>query len=244
MAANPAQSSPDRRIGLAILLLAIAGGSADAIVMLGFHVLTAAQTGNTILLAVALVQGQFATGFHAAVSLAGYIIGVAGAEWVMNKGRIPLFQLTPVGCSVLAELISLAILFICWQLAGRNLSVTMAAGIVILAAISMGIQSATVLHLHAGPKTTYVTGTLTTFLTGFVRRLIQTDAIAPPSTTTTHNNVGGPLQAEVHAWRYGFTWLVYVGGALAGGWLFLHQGPVAVALPIGSVVIVLFTGIL
>lgn len=45
-----ATPSPARR-DLMMLLLSVAGGSVDAVIILGFNVLTAAQTGNTILLA-------------------------------------------------------------------------------------------------------------------------------------------------------------------------------------------------
>ncbi|MFY8217364.1 MAG: DUF1275 family protein [Chthoniobacterales bacterium] len=50
---------------LMVVLLTIAGGSVDAIGIIGFNVLTAAQTGNTILLAVAIAQGKIALGVSA-----------------------------------------------------------------------------------------------------------------------------------------------------------------------------------
>jgi uncharacterized membrane protein YoaK (UPF0700 family) len=53
---------------LMMVLLTIAGGSGDAIGIMGFNVLTAAQTGNTILLAVAIAQGKIALGVSAAAA--------------------------------------------------------------------------------------------------------------------------------------------------------------------------------
>ena len=50
------------------LLLTLVGGSVDAMVILGFNVLTAAQTGNTVLLAVAIARGDLVTGASAATS--------------------------------------------------------------------------------------------------------------------------------------------------------------------------------
>ena len=44
-----------------VVLLAVAAGAADAILIVRFDVLTAAQTGNTILLAVALATGNWPT---------------------------------------------------------------------------------------------------------------------------------------------------------------------------------------
>lgn len=67
-----------------ILLLALAGAGVDAVVILGFNVLIAAQTGNTILLAVAVAQGQLAVGISAAVSVVGYVIGAAAGELMIS----------------------------------------------------------------------------------------------------------------------------------------------------------------
>jgi uncharacterized membrane protein YoaK (UPF0700 family) len=72
---------------LVVLLLAVAGASVDAVVILGFGVLTAAQTGNTILLAAHLAQGQFASGLSSAVSVLGYMIGAAVGELVIVGRR-------------------------------------------------------------------------------------------------------------------------------------------------------------
>lgn len=48
--------------------------------ILGFNVLTAAQTGNTVLLAVALAQEKLDVGPAAAVSVAAFVVGAAAAE--------------------------------------------------------------------------------------------------------------------------------------------------------------------
>jgi uncharacterized membrane protein YoaK (UPF0700 family) len=53
--------------------------------MLGFGMLTAAQTGNTILLAVSLAQGRFTIAFHSAVSIAAYISTQAAMSSAANR---------------------------------------------------------------------------------------------------------------------------------------------------------------
>lgn len=238
MDVSPEPSSPDApiRINLVVFLLAIVGGSVDAIVMLGFHVLTAAQTGNTILLAVAFMQGQFTTGFHAAVSLIGYIVGVVVAEWSFDSEQISLFRFTPVGRTFLAELACLLSLQLCWQMAGHNLFEGLSAVLIVLAAISMGIQSTVVLNIHAGPRTTYVTGTLTRFLTVIIRRFFLADTVWSLAKTVQKAN-RPRSQSGRHVWRYGITWLFYLVGAFAGGLIFLHNGSDALALPIVAICI-------
>lgn len=108
MSAAPSAPSLARR-DLMILLLAVAGAGMDAMVILRFGVLTAAQTGNTILLAVHLAQGEFASGLSSAVSVVGYIIGAAVGELVIVRRRdsVPwpsavvwtlVIELVPLGC--------------------------------------------------------------------------------------------------------------------------------------------------
>jgi len=57
-----------------ILVLAVAGGSVDGVLIPAFNVLTGAQTGNTVLLGVALAQGRLATALGSMVSVVWYVI--------------------------------------------------------------------------------------------------------------------------------------------------------------------------
>jgi hypothetical protein len=103
-----------------LLLLAVAGASVDAVVILGFGVLTAAQTGNTILLAAHLAQGQFASGLSSAVSVLGYMIGAAVGELVIVGRRDSASWPSAVGWTLVAELVPLDCLLSYWHLAGPN----------------------------------------------------------------------------------------------------------------------------
>jgi uncharacterized membrane protein YoaK (UPF0700 family) len=247
MSAAPAAatSSPPSSLArrdLLVLLLALAGGGVDAVVILGFGVLTAAQTGNTILLAVALAQGQFTTGVHSATSIAGYMLGAAVGELVIVGRRVGASWLTPVGRTLLAELVPLVGLLIAWRLAGPNPDAGTSTGLVALAAMAMGIQSAAVLRIHAGPTTTYVTGTLTTFTTETIRWLRLIETAAPLASTPQEPSGTGVLSSE-RPWIYGVTWLVYAGGALSSGLLFLWVGAAALFLPIAAIVAVVVAGL-
>lgn len=231
-----------RSADILVLLLSVAGGSVDAVIILGFHVLTAAQTGNTILLAVALAEGRFATGFHAAVSVIGYMAGAAVGELIIIRRRNSESWLSPVGWGLVVELVALSGLLVSWRLAGQNPTVGTSAGLVVFAAVAMGIQSAVVLRLHVGPTTTYVTGTLTTFMTETVRWLHLVKSAPPPAIEA--RDPGSVLSSPSNGPAiYGIAWLVYAGGAFVGGLLFLRVREVALALPIVAIVAAIVTGV-
>jgi uncharacterized membrane protein YoaK (UPF0700 family) len=224
-----------------LLLLAVAGASVDAMVILRFGVLTAAQTGNTILLAVHLAQGQFASGLSSAVSVGGYIIGAAVGELVIVGRGDSAPWLSAVGWTLVAELVPLSCLLSFWHLAGPHPGQGTIMGLVALAAIAIGIQSAAVLRLHSGPTTTYVTGTLTTFTTETIRwlQLIET---APHLVPTRQELDSASLLSDDSPWIYGITWLVYAVGAVVSGVLFLRVGEGALVLPIATIVAVILVG--
>jgi uncharacterized membrane protein YoaK (UPF0700 family) len=209
--------------------------------ILGFNVLTAAQTGNTILLAVSIAQGRFATGFYAAVSVIGYMVGAAVGELVLVRRRDSASWLSPVGWGLVVELVALCGLLVSWRLAGRNPPVGMSAGLVAFAAVAMGIQSAAVLRLHLGPTTTYVTGTLTTFMTETIRRLplVETAPARAPEAQDPGSSILSPNGPVL----YGVVWLVYAGGACVSGLLFLRVREAALALPIIAIVAAIAAGV-
>jgi uncharacterized membrane protein YoaK (UPF0700 family) len=224
-----------------VLLLSLAGGSVDAVMILGFNVLTAAQTGNTILLAVSIAEGRFATGFDAAVSVIGYMVGAAMGELVIVKRRDSASRLSPVGWGLVVELVALSGLLIYWRLAGHTPAVGTSAGLVAFAAVAMGIQSAAVLRLHLGPTTTYVTGTLTTFMTETIRRLHLVETA--PATALAAQDRGSAILPPNGPVLYGVVWLVYAGGACVSGLLFLRVREVALALPIVAIAAAIAAGI-
>ncbi len=223
------------------LLLAIGGGSVDAAILLGFGVLTAGQTGNTILLATALAQGRITSGLHSAVSIVGYISGTVVGELILVARRDAASRLDPVGWTLVAELVPLGSLLILWHLVGTNPDAGTGAVLVALGAMAMGVQSAAVLRLHTGPTTTYVTGMLTTFTTETIRWLHLVEA-AGPVAPTEQDASGASVLSSDRPWVYGMTWLVYAGGALASALLFLWVGTAALVLPIAAILAVVVAG--
>jgi uncharacterized membrane protein YoaK (UPF0700 family) len=227
-----------------LLLLSVAGGSVDAMNILGFGILTAAQTGNTILLAVSFALGEFAIAFYSGVSVVAYMIGAAAGEIiVVKRHRDP--GLWPVVWTLLAELAPLICFLVLWHLAGHAPATAVAAVLVALSAVSMGMQSAAVKRLHLGPATTYITGTLTTFMTETIRSFSVVQA-ARPQTYGTHDPSRAqqsPQEQRNHPFIYGLSWVVYAGGAVAGAMLYLKFEEIALILPIATIVTVIIAGV-
>jgi len=228
------------RRDLVLLLLAFAGGGTDAVAILGFNVLTAAQTGNTILLAVAVARGQFAIGISAAISVLGYVAGVAIGEFfiVRHPGSLP--GRSGIVSALIAELFLLACLLLFWLAAGSTPGHEMTGLLVALAAVAMGIQSAAVLRLHAGQTTTYITGMLTNFTTGMIRWLLPGKPSQP-----TRQNPGTPekLSGSNKPWKYGLIWVIYAAGAVFSGLLFCHTGMLwALLLPMATIAAAIVLG--
>jgi uncharacterized membrane protein YoaK (UPF0700 family) len=215
-----------------ILLLALAGAGVDAVVILGFSVLTAAQTGNTILLAVAIARGDIGTGISATVSIAGFVVGAAVGEWV--TARRPDSQ--PGGSgpdrALILELAVLTVLIVSWRLAEPVGGQSVGNAVVALAAVAMGIQSAAVLRLRAHP-TTYVTGILTNFTTGVMQGMFPRTAPSPAQPVG-HRPGSGDEPPGEGPWKNGLTWVVYAIGAIFGAILFLRVGEMALLVPLGA----------
>ncbi|MGB5831572.1 MAG: YoaK family protein [Thiohalocapsa sp.] len=148
-------------------LLVVAGGSVDAVVLLGFNVLTAAQTGNTMLLAVALARGDAVGGISAALSVLAFVLGVTLGAVLLRRVATNPASLLP---TLLTEAVLLGGLLGFW-ISVQPLSRHEELGVIALAALAMGLQSALALHLR-GPSTTYMTGTLATFSTGLVEWML------------------------------------------------------------------------
>jgi uncharacterized membrane protein YoaK (UPF0700 family) len=223
-----------------ILLLAIAGAGVDAAMILGFGVLTAAQSGNTVLLAVSLAESRFASGLNSGISVLGYVIGAAAGELVIVGHRDSEPWPSAVRRALLAELVPLGCLLVGWHLAGSHPPQRTTVALIAVAAFAMGIQSVAVLRVHAGPTTTYVTGTLTTFTTEMVRwlRFVRS---APAASPTRENRRSGSRLSRSGPWMYGATWIVYLVAAVVAGLVFTRAQEMALLLPIVAILAVIAT---
>ncbi len=125
------------------------------------------------------------------------------------------------------ELVFVAMLLVAAHIAGDGVGPGGKLLLIGLAAIAMGAQSATVMNLHRGVTTTYVTGTLTTFSIGVARW--RRNARTHPA---------DPRNAEP-PWLYGVTWIVYLAGALASASLIGWLPSVALLLPLAMIALVM-----
>lgn len=189
-----------------VLLLAAGAGAVDAMVIAGFQVLTAAQTGNTILFAVALARGEWRTGLTSGVSVLGFVLGALAGSWILVRAGWTVSRL------LVLEILTLCGALALWMLV-RDPEPAAASIIILATACAMGLQSAVMLHLNAS-STTYVTGVLAAF---------ARDVAAPRRP---------PSSLPRPAGKEGFVWLVYFAGAVGGASFFLRHGPPVMMLPL------------
>jgi uncharacterized membrane protein YoaK (UPF0700 family) len=222
------------RWDLMILLLAVVGGSVDVVVYRAFDALPGPQTGNTVLLGVALAHGQFPLATTRSAALFGYLVGAAIGQIMIVKHRGSWPWPSAVGTIEIVELMFLGALIVAWRLVGAQPAGITKDLFVAMSAIAMGIQSAVVLDLpDAKPTTTYITGMLTIFVTHLIQflHLIETS----PEINMPTMSLSGP-------WIYGLTWVFYLSGAVAGGLLFSFVHKNALVLPITLLAAVILLG--
>lgn len=129
-----------------LLLLAGIAGSIDAIGCLKpGQVLTANMTGNTILMGVSIGQGKLIHATRAFVALIGFITGVAIGAAIMNR-REKGWQQTLSYSLTIEFFLVLSVVLLWLELMNSYHGFVVMASIII-SAVSMGLQSATVRHL-------------------------------------------------------------------------------------------------
>jgi uncharacterized membrane protein YoaK (UPF0700 family) len=212
------------------LLLSFAGG-ADAAGYIGLgRVFSSNMTGNLVLFGIYLGQGHFSAAFRALFVLAIFVVGACLGAWMGR--RIDGQNWPRLARRLLGVEAVLLVLFA----AGWALGVTAAGPVphlrhvlLLLLTLAMGIQAAALHQLSLpGVKTTAVTGTLTTLVTGIVHLFSLSPAAATP--------------AQTSFMRVGFQTLVvilYAGGAVVSGVLMLHAPRWAGCGPAAAVLFVL-----
>jgi uncharacterized membrane protein YoaK (UPF0700 family) len=138
-------------------------------------VFTSVMTGNIVLWGLAAARGSLSLAGHAAVSIAGYIIGVAAGTWISHgftRESAPARDsvLPPhVNWVLLAEFVLLAGFTAGWEATGTNPAGWAQFCLLAVAAAAMGAQSSAVNDMGlAHVSTTYLTGTLTGLVSSLV----------------------------------------------------------------------------
>lgn len=150
-------------IHVRLLALAVAAGSIDAASFLGLdQVFTANQTGNTVLLGIAIGEGDGHAIARTGVSVAGFVVGVALATLAL-RGLTAGWS-RRIGFVLVAEAVILGLAAALWSALG-------AVALIVIVSAAIGTQSAAASRVGVpGITTTFVTGTLTRFAGQLVDR--------------------------------------------------------------------------
>ena len=225
-----------------LLVLTFAAGLVDAISYLEMgHVFTAMMTGNTVLLALALGQGEIMAALRSTLALAAFSAGAAAGATVLLRGRAR-GEWPPVVTAALAlEGVVLAVFGAMWHAkpaaAGAD-AVTVV--LIALSGLAMGIQAAAVRHLGVpGVASTYITGTLTSLMAELVGWLSPRGASSSGEAAE-----GWPTgSASRHLRLLAAVFLVYGAGALTGAVLRTRSSSLLAWLPFGCVAVVVLHGL-
>jgi uncharacterized membrane protein YoaK (UPF0700 family) len=161
---------------LLLFLLALAAGSADGWSYFGLgHAFVANMTGNTVLIGMAVFQHT--APLTPAISLGCYAVGAALAALITRNMCPRSLWPAAVSRTLLLETLLMVAAATGWVLLHRTaLHPSAAARNLLLACVAaaIGMQSGAMLQLKIpGIVTTYVTGTLTSLITGLARLLTQ-----------------------------------------------------------------------
>jgi uncharacterized membrane protein YoaK (UPF0700 family) len=227
-----------------LLLLSLAAASLDAISYLGLgRVFTAMMTGNTVLLGLALAQGEVLAALRSILALIGFAIGVFVGAIIVERESEPAEWPAAVTAALAFETMILIIFAASFTLFG-NTREGIVYLLIVLSAFAMGVQSAAVRRLGVpGIATTYITGTLTSLmvdLLGWLRSIAARLPVARPI---------GLREVERVPWdqRVGLLASVvalYCFGALIGAILQVYSPPLANFFPLAAVMLVVINAVL
>jgi len=198
-----------------LLMLTWAAGIVDAISYLGLgRVFTAMMTGNTVLLALAVSEGESMAVMRSAHALAfeGLLLGVFAVVWYSTQ----MARTTGI-TNILIVLSGLAM------------------GIQAAAVRHVRVP---------GVATTYITGTLTSLmadLVGWLRSMSASSSRATPADQGRHQPSPG-VNWEERVGLLSAVFLVYGLGALVGGILLSRSSTLVALLPLVAVALVVVNG--
>ncbi len=224
-----------------VLMLTWAAGSVDAISYLALdHVFTANMTGNTVLLGLALGQGHGWAALRSIVALAGFALGAALGAIIVERGPKRGDWPAAVTKAIFLEGVILGIFAVTWHVPGIARSGGVVYALIALSAVAMGMQSAAIRHLNVpGVATTYITGTLTSFMAGFVGWLGSVDLLSSTSKSVANTAVPASPAAKKHGARLqAAVFFVYGLAAVASGIIQVRWSSFVTLSPLVAVALV------
>jgi uncharacterized membrane protein YoaK (UPF0700 family) len=225
-----------------LLALTWAAGSVDAISYLGLgHVFTAMMTGNTVLLGLALAQGEVLAALRSIVALIGFSIGVFVGAMIVERESQPAEWPAAVTAALAVETVFLALFSGISFLMSSGSSAGVVYFLILLLALAMGIQSAAVRRLGVpGIATTYLTGTLTSLmldLLGWLRSIAAPIVVQKSSAVDSNERLPSTPWDQRVGLLAGVV-LLYCFGAFVGGILEARASPLATLAPLVAVALV------
>ncbi len=179
---SPAARQALRRRDALVVVLTLATGATDvlAITRLG-GVLASVMTANLVFMGLAVAERSASLAGHVAIAIVAFMLGVAGASKVAGQRADNEPHWPPRVTGPLAlEVVVAALVAAGWIGAEGRPTGVLHLTLLFAAAGAMGMQSGAVQGLSvAGLSSTYMTGTLTAFLSGLVvhRRLDPRSAL-------------------------------------------------------------------
>ena len=231
-----------------LCLLAWAAGIVDAVSYLGLgRVFTAMMTGNTVLLALAIGQGEAMAVVRSALALAGFSVGAATGALIVTHGKTRGEWPPSVTTALAVEAVLLAGFTAVWHLAGAVLTTGSTNLLIVLSGLAMGVQASAVRHLGIpGVATTYLTGTLTSLMAELVAwtRSQAGSLSRAASRAETARDVSVSVSWPQRIGLLTGVFFVYALGALAGGALHARSSTLVTWLPLAAVVVVVANGVI
>ena len=212
---------------LGLALLSFASGATDVLAFMKLgHLFTSAMTGNTALLAIALGQGHVAAAGRSLTALLGFALGVALATVVNARLAQPSSPSIDPSRLLLLELLFLVSCTALWNASSEPIEGGVLYVVVLLSALSMGIQA-------VAARTVNVSGISTIVFTSGVIRIVT--AVTGAVAGSASSEASPPSMASELA-----AFLAYGCGALLVGvmaswqvWLVLWIPTAAVILALG-----------
>ena len=147
-------------------------------------VFTSVMTGNIVFAGLAVAQRSLSLASHTAVSIVGYIVGVAGGTWIAHGfkaanpaihadeegdgGRASMLP-AHVNWTLFAELVLLGGLTIGWEITAAHPAGWAQYCLLAVTAAAMGVQASAVKEMGlTDVSTTFLTGTLTGLVSSLV----------------------------------------------------------------------------
>lgn len=166
-------SRPERLRHTLVVVLTFGTGAMDAVGFLHLGgAFSSVMTGNMVLLGLSAAGADWGRAILVGIAIAGYVAGVVvGAHLAGRASATDRVWPGRVTTALLVEGLLLVVLSAAWLLSGPTRSGGFDQFMITLSSIAFGIQSSAVQRFGvSGLSSTYLTGTLTTIVAGFVAR--------------------------------------------------------------------------